>query len=56
MNRGRVIPIKNDKGWDLCQSCEYFDSDTCAFCDFGDQYEEADQDSARLHSRELLAA
>lgn len=46
----RVIPIHSNNGWDMCQSCEFCDSDTCAFCDEGDQYEpgESAQDMQQL--------
>lgn len=56
MTRDRAIPIRSDKGFDICQDCAYIDTDTCTFCDFGDQFEESDGEGAEDRARELMAA
>ena len=38
-----VIPITANNGWDFCPSCTFCESETCEFCDEGDQFEESDE-------------
>lgn len=33
------IRIRNDNGFDECNTCSFVESDTCTFCDEADQYE-----------------
>jgi hypothetical protein len=47
------IRIRNDNGFDECNSCAYADSSTCAFCDEADQYEpnEVGSDELEIQAR-----
>ena len=36
---------KLDNGYDFCKSCTFRETETCDFCDDGDQFEEADHDA-----------
>lgn len=45
MSVGRAV-VKANGGFDFCPSCAFCDSETCDFCDEGDQFEESYEDRA----------
>jgi len=42
---GRAV-VKANGGFDFCPYCAFCDSETCDFCDEGDQFEESYEDRA----------
>lgn len=58
MSVGR-IDIKSNNGWDFCQACTFCETETCDFCDEGDQFELSDDSAStdkKVTLRELALA